>query len=160
MPNGSPAETTELEGWYSDISAGWRQTLQSDPSGWNFGGRYVTEEDGGGGSDSCWFEGSAVPLSNVIGEGVNDYEGYSGTWNVDAISGWGYDYVGWPQASVTYYRDQGSAPCSMQLTQVMYIGCSDSPYSRTYITNSLEFDIASTSVTSKRAGQSGTNTTW
>jgi hypothetical protein len=150
MPSGTPAETTVQVGpWDSGSGAPWNQTLQ--PTTFNFGGRYVTEESPGDGTDSCWFSLSIYdPFVHVSG----------GTWNVDASSVWGSDYVGYSEDMVHYYRTNGVVPCGARFQQEMYIGCSDSPPSRTYITNDLGSDITSTSVSSIRAGSTAYNTSW
>jgi hypothetical protein len=152
MPSGTPNETTaSTEYWDPGTTGGaaWNQTLQ--PTTFNFGGRYVTEESPGDGTDSCHFPLSTHdPLVRVTG----------GIWNVDATSVWGSDYVGYNEDAVHYYRANGATPCGARFQQKMYIGCSDSPYSRTYITNDLGSDITNTWVSSIRAGSTVYNTTW
>jgi hypothetical protein len=150
MPSGTPAETTAQVGsWDSGGGAPWNQTLQ--PTTFNFGGRYVTEESPGDGTDSCHFALSTydpfVHISFFI-------------WNVNASSLWGSDYVGYTEDMVHYYRTNGTVPCGARFQQKMYIDCSDAPASRTYITNDLGSDITSTSVSSIRAGSTVYNTTW
>ena len=119
----------------------WNQNLT--PATADFNGRSVTEQDAGGGSDSCHFVGSAfAPFDAITG----------GTWPVGASNAWGADNVGWFVPAVTYYRTQGRAPCGAVLPQNMVIDCpSGAPF---YTFNNLTADIGVTTVSSSRDGQS------
>jgi hypothetical protein len=136
-------ETTLPIGWNSvhPTAHDWRQTL-IPPSGVNFGGRTVTEEDpGGGGPDTCHFGGSSVPYQDSIS---------GGAWIVGADNGWGYDTVGWTASGVEYYRQQGRAPCQTSFPQRMVIACGGNKVP--YITNLLVMGFDAVNVWSERAG--------
>jgi hypothetical protein len=123
----------------------WKQRLT--PYATNFSGIQVTETDLGGGSDSCWFNGSFY--------GYWDYL-TGGTWDVGANNWWGvapgplYDYVGWFDNAVLYYRNQGRAPCNNVMNQRMDVvgGCTG------YTTNVLKAYIGVITVKSERDGKS------
>jgi len=57
-------ETTESGGWWEGGTSAhkWNQTL----TGGSFVGRQVTEQDGGGGNDTCWFPGSRIPKGEAV----------------------------------------------------------------------------------------------
>jgi hypothetical protein len=135
-------ETTESGGWYTENTTLhlWNQTL----TGGSFGGRTVTEQDpGGGGPDTCWFEGSIFNRFEAI---------TGGTWPVGGDNRWGPDAVGWNYNAVQYYRNQGRAPCDTRFPQRMVITCpgsADVPY----VTNLLRAGMTETTVWSERAGQ-------
>ncbi len=134
-------ESTYPVAWSNDPTVyEWDQTLA--PTGTSFVGRTVTEQDpGGGGPDTCYFTGSSIsPFTAITG----------GSWTVTSGNHWGHDYVGWHSTAVTYYRNQGRAPCSTTFPQRMVIDCSTGPI--TYITNTLGADINATTVVSRRAG--------
>lgn len=103
----------------------WRGTLT--PANVNFNGRSVTERDpGGGGPDSCHFNGATYAAFTAI---------TGGTWAVGAGNVWGDDFVGWFPAAVTYYRNQGRAPCGTTFPQRMEINCPNGD--QAYQTNTL-----------------------
>jgi hypothetical protein len=119
----------------------------------------VTESAGNAGSDTCHFSGSPYnPQTSISG----------GSWPVAGgpLSGhsnqWGYDYVGWTEAGVNYYRTQAPAhnhplPCGWTFYQNMAISCSSSSTPITYATNNvLSATINATSVTNCRIGTCGT----
>jgi hypothetical protein len=148
-------EITASDGWAdSDTCAGapvnpcptqhkWKQTLT--PGSTIFMGRTVTERDPGGGVDLCHFPGSMFrPATAITG----------GTWTVDENNMWGDDYVGWTPSAVTYYREQGQAPCRAAFPQKMVMATNTGE--ATYIINNLSLDIGETTVSSGRAGQSQT----
>jgi len=139
LPTG---ETTNPNGWGSGnwATAGrWRQQLK--PTGTNFSGCQVTEADPGGGTDGCWFSGSAIsPQTGITG----------GTWTVGASNFWGDDFVGWGSGAVTYYRNQGRAPCSFSWPQSMRIVRPGGNVQ--YVRNRLLGTIGTTTVSSSRAG--------
>ena len=124
----------------------WEQTLSA--TGVNFVGRTVTEQDpGGGGPDTCHFTNSAFDAYDKIS---------GGTWTVITGNKWHYDSVGYHSGAVTYYRNQGRAPCSTTFQQSMVIDCSTGPIH--YATNTLGAEINDTTVTSKRAGSTAIRT--
>jgi len=140
-------ETTASHLWDDGGVHRWTQTLT--PANINFGGRTVMEQDpGGGGPDTCWFDGSMFAKFEAI---------TGGTWDVDTSNVWGDDFVGWFGAAVTYYRNQGRAPCGTSFPQRMVIDCSTG--NTTYIdSNQLGGNFDATTVTSTRAGQTVTRT--
>lgn len=140
IPDG---ETTESNGWdgggYGDSVHRWVQTLT--PSDGNYGGRIITEQDGGGGNDTCHFSGSQIDrVDRVTG----------GTWLVVG-NRWGVDRVGWRPVAVEYYRNQGAAPCDFTLNQIMVINVGSDQVE--YTANQLAAGITEISVWSRRAGQ-------
>lgn len=133
-------ETSTFDGW-NDTIGKWKQTLL--PTTTNFVGRTVTEQDpGGGGPDTCWFSGSIVPKATSIS---------GGTWTVTTGNIWQTDFIGFPSASVTYYRNQGRDPCSVTIPQRMVIDCNGSIL--TYRTNTIGYVIDNPKVYSIRDGQ-------
>jgi hypothetical protein len=144
VPDG---ETNTFDEWHTDGRGGWESTLA--PSGTSFQGRIVTERDpGGGGPDTCWWEDSNyMPFESIT----------SGTWPVGANNVWGNDYVGYYSWVVTYYREEGRAPCGTTFPQRMEISCPSGP-DRAYQTNTLGGSMTSTTVTSTRLGSSEPHT--
>jgi hypothetical protein len=145
---GPTGETTAFSGTWADsvgypTAANWTQTLE--PSTVNFSGRTVTESNpGGGGPDNCWFANSEVaPATSISG----------GSWVVTSSNTWGPDVVGRSPSAVTYYRQQGRAPCSTTLPQALIISCPSS-FPVYYKTTVLGNTIGVTTVTSMRAGSS------
>lgn len=150
--------------------APWEQTLSPDSPSGEFAGRSVYEVPGTGrGSDTCWFTKSKyAPFTSVTG----------GQWSVTANSMWGYDWVGWSLAAVRYYRSNKRVPCGNRAMQQMIVDAAFSPnnpsgYGQYTLpngtnvfavsygnVNTLGGDITATTVTSTRAGQTVTNTTW
>src|SRR5690606_7141465 len=121
----------------------WDQQLVHS---WNLGGRNVTEQDpGGSGNDTCWFSGSAIAKFEAI---------TGGSWPVETDSTWGIDYVGWFPASVTYYRNQGRAPCGTSFLQDMQIDCSAGDVHYRYWT--LGMNITSSEVSSEKGSSQQT----
>lgn len=140
------SETTTFSAWGVGNSATlglWNQNLR--PATADFTGRRVTEQNpGGGGPDSCWFQGSAIAPFIAI---------TSGSWIVGGNNLWGADEVGWLASAVNYYRTQGRAPCSTQFPQRMVINCPHPLNLPTYQNNMLGGGIGVTTVTTNRAGQ-------
>jgi hypothetical protein len=131
-------ETTQASNWYQGTYMMWNQTL----TGGTFEGWRVWESDPGGGSDTCWFSGSSFDPGTSVTSGIGT------PWEVNASNQWGPDYVGWGPSAVTYYRNQGRAPCDSTIPQDMYI----SGYHK-YVTNTLREGLTDTTVWSERAGQ-------
>lgn len=135
-------EITQSGGWWTGDTTihNWIQTL----TGGSFEGRFVKEQDpGGGGPDTCWFPDSAIaPATSITG----------GRWEVGSVNQWGPDQVGWHSNAALYYRNQGRAPCETQFYQRMVIerpGNTDVEY----VTNLLRMGMTAISVWSERAGQ-------
>ncbi len=135
-------ETTASNGWGAGGAVTvhrWQMTLT--PGTTNFQGRSVTEQNpGGGGPDTCWFNGSTYASWTAI---------TGGTWAVGANNVWGDDFVGWFSAAVNYYRAQGRAPCQTTFPQDMHINGQGSPR---YRTNTLSCGFTATNVWSTRDG--------
>ena len=141
-------ETTGDNGWSNldPTQYTYEQTLTG--SG-NFVGRTVTEQDpGGGGPDTCWFADSPWDKFDHV-------DGSS--WPVITGNKWHFDSVGYKPGVVSYYRNQGRAPCGTSFQQRMVISCPNgSPMQ--YKTNTLTASITSTQVTASRDGNSHTKT--
>jgi len=145
-------ETTASGGWGTGTSATihlWNQTLQ--PADVDFSGIQVTERDPGGGTDGCYFNGSAFARFDSI---------TGGTWTVGANNLWGADYVGWFTTAVTYYRAQNRAPCSNGFPQAMDViaPSGNLNYRINQGSNQLSGTIGVTTVGSSRNGQSASRT--
>lgn len=146
------SEKTAFAGWYAQGPGKWQQTLvppATDPN-FKFGGETVQEFDAGGGSDTCWFKGSAyAPFTKLSG----------GTWTVSAGNKWSFDYVGWLNPAIIYYRAQNRAPCGFTVHQQMKI---KSPVDKNFVAyakvNTLIGSFTKTTVTSQRAGSKATHT--
>lgn len=143
-------ETSTFAGWNDSNNlptiGKWTQTLL--PSTTNFVGRTVTEQDpGGGGPDNCWFSGSIVPKATSIS---------GGSWTVTSGNVWGIDFIGFPPAAVTYYRDRGRDPCSVTIPQRMVIDCTSGVL--VYRTNTIGYVIDNPKVYSIRDGQQAERT--
>lgn len=140
LPTG---ETTTSNGWGTGNLATihrWRQQLL--PTTTNFRNCQVREADPGGGTDTCHFPGSAfAPFTAITG----------GTWAVNNTNHWGDDFVGWFSTAVTYYRNQGRAPCTASYPQSMRVVRPSGDVE--YVRNQLTMTIGTTTVSSTRAGQ-------
>jgi hypothetical protein len=117
----------------------WIATLQ--PTTFNYAGRVVGEDNPGGATDTCWFQGSNRDYQN-------DVTGTNGNVNLSNQYG---DLVGWNADAITYYRGQNRAPCSMTTVQRIFIDCYSGTVTVQY--NSLGLGFDATTVWSSRAGQ-------
>ena len=148
------SETTAFQGWAKSISQAtmgeWQQTIALQSVAYK--GVTVQESNpGGGGPDTCWFSGSKyTPFNSITG----------GTWTVKKGNIWGFDYVGYFQGPVTYYRAKGRAPCGTKFPQQMQIkyATGDPKFYNYGTVNILGGKIGTKTVTSIRAGQSKTET--
>jgi hypothetical protein len=157
--------------WDTAHGAPWNQTLvPNSPSG-EFEGRGAYEYPPiGPGNDSCWFQGSAVPIFDAV-----TTPGFG--WLVTSKNTWGTDFIGWNLAAVQYYRGKKRAPCSSTWQQQMVIDAAFSPnnpsnygpytdqygnlfYGVPYETNTIRADITATTVTSVRNGKVSANKVW
>lgn len=139
-------EITNPNGWGTGNSATlhrWQQLL--NPATTSFRRCQVAEADPGGGTDTCHFPGSVYAPFNAI---------TGGTWRVNARNRWGDDWVGWFTHAVTYYRNQGRAPCSASFPQSMRVVRPDGNVE--YARHQLVATIGTTTVSSTRAGQTAT----
>jgi hypothetical protein len=143
-------ETSAPDVWGEGVLATvhmWKQTL-TGPG--NFTGREILEQEGNPPtiSDSCFFEGSEISKYKISGLQATVTEGNQ--WKPDA--------VGFPTGAVTFYRNQGRAPCTATATQVMFITCQ--PTLSQYATGNLVVGITATQVSSKRHGAATQTKTW
>lgn len=110
LPTG---ETTSPNGWGTGNAATlqkWKQRLT--PTTTDFQNCELTEADGGGNNNTCWFPGAAFGSHAAV---------TGGNWTVRANNYWGDDYVGWLAPTITYYRSQGRAPCQASYIQSMRV---------------------------------------
>jgi len=104
-------------------------------------GQSLREQDAGGGSDGCSFDGSGKdPFVALTG----------GTWTVTAENDWGDDSISYGGDLIAYYRANGMLPCSNTLNQNMQIQMSSGW--QTCQSNVLHAGIGTTTVSSSRAG--------
>src|SRR5207244_4327730 len=138
-------ETTHSVGWDATFHD-FQQTLTS--SGGSFVGRSVQEADFGGGPDTCWFPGSAIPKQVHLS---------GGTWPVTSGNQWGNDTLGWPSIDIAYYRTLGRASpsCGTSLRQQMQISC-DGGWANYGPVNTLILKFTPITVTNSRAGVAAT----
>lgn len=152
------SETTAFGGWDPDptglTDGRWKQTLHppADDPTFDFSGESVKEADAAGThSDTCWFPASMFAQFNKV---------TGGKWIVQAGNAWRFDYVGWLNPAVTYYRlPHGAvparAPCVARFPQQMKIKAPPETSRSNYAgINKLVGKIGLTTVTSKRAGSS------
>ena len=155
LPTG---ETTSSAGWSSQWPTvhQWRQTLQGNFSR-PFDGRQVKEFAGPSKFDGCFYPGAA--LSGYAEFGVT-----GGWWIIGRYATppyyflsnyWVDDYVGFLPGLVTFYRNNGRAPCDASAQQLMGIctngnGCA---LSQQYLSNFISAGITSATVYSGRANQ-------
>jgi len=156
------SETTAFAAWAPTGADGgtgkWKQTLHppADDPTFVFDGESVQEANpGGGGPDTCWFAGSAfLQFTGITG----------GTWTVAAgqvttSNDWGFDYVGWHDVAVDYYRLHHRAPCGTTFPQQMTIKSpTDDAYVNYGTVNTLGGSFTATTETSLRAGHRKTRT--
>ncbi|MCP3705411.1 DUF4157 domain-containing protein [Paraburkholderia sp. CNPSo 3274] len=139
-------ELTSWIGWGTDPDYAtigmWRQQLL--PLTTDFSGCEVFETDPGGGTDSCWYNYSAIYPYNKVSGGP--------PWTVEPGNYWKTDYVGWHDYAVDFYRKDGRAPCGSSFMQSMHIrrpSGGDQEYTR----NQLAAEFDANQVSSSRAGQ-------
>src|SRR4029077_13503264 len=116
--------------------------------------RSVTEGAGPRNMDTCWYQGSPADKAHLSG----------GTWPVDANNQYGVaspgpDYIGWPPATVTLYRQHNRAPCGYNVEQQMSINCPEGG-SAHYQDNLQAYDITSTQVSCARGTAPTEPRTW
>jgi hypothetical protein len=142
------SETTVGIGWDTNDPTLYKYEQTLSATGVSFVGRTVTEQDpGGGGPDTCHF-------TNAAWDAFDHVNGSS--WTVISGNKWHYDFVGYHSGTVSYYRNQGRAPCGTTFQQRMVINCSSGPIQ--YALNTLSADISSTTVSSSRAGTTAVKT--
>lgn len=155
LPEGNPTETTSASGWGTVTPQRtvhqWRGTIQSAR---NFAGRQVTELQGFGNVDTCWWSASFLPPSNLTGGGWN--VGYYWDNNI-----WADDYVGLFEDRVVYYRQNFRPPCQTSVSQNMgmYVNGTTNQQ-QVYKSHSVGYELPNYQhVISKRDGQTS-QTTW
>ena len=129
----------------------WRAKLGSN-SGLVFGSRTVTEQDGGGGVDGCYFTGSIYGPSTVVPNTSTEV-------NWDQTYG---DGVGASSTLTNYYRAQRPAqglsmPCGWTFNQNVVMMCTASTFLQFTSNNQLKPGIGTTTVTSCRQTPSTQN---
>jgi hypothetical protein len=133
-------ETTVTNGWVNTIMARFTSTLS--PTSVNFGNISVTEVNGTGSHDGCWFTGSTM----------SKYEALTGgTWGVSDINVWGDDHLSWSAADIVYYRNEGRAPCNTSIAQEMHVVEGSSGE---YTNGNLVLTIGTTTISASRNGAS------
>ncbi len=120
------SEDTIPTGWDAIAGSKHKFVQRLLPVDINFAGRRVTEQDHGGGVDTCWFINSERdPFNKVTG----------GTWTVQPANEWGPDVIGYSPVAVSYYRQQGRTPCSTGFYQRMVINCPGNQGLTAYLSN-------------------------
>jgi hypothetical protein len=149
VPSG---ENTSAGGWdLSGTRQNWFMILLPNTGPWV--GRRIYEQGEFGPpfpGDTCWFQGSDFPPFDSPSNTPDQF------WTVNAARQWGPDTIGYGSTRVTYYRQQGKAPCGTRFTQFMFIDCGAEK--RQYARWTLGADIGTTTVSSIRAGQTETRT--
>ncbi len=158
------SEVTTAVGWSSGLYATvqqFRQTLQGSSTR-PFDGRQVTEAAGSDNSDGCYYSGAAA-------RGFTPFGVTGGWWIVGRYATpplyvytntWIDDYVGFLTDLVTFYRDNGRAPCSATAQQLMKMctngqGCANT---QQFSSNYLTYSLTSTTVTAGRASVNASKT--
>ena len=110
----------------------------------NYGGRTVSEQDGGGGMDHCKDNFPESPIQNQgrVPESST---------TVDASNQY-FDRIGWTPFAVQTYRNAGAAPCDFQTNQRMFINLGQQGVIFEYKDNALAAGITLTTVWSRRDG--------
>lgn len=135
-------EITSWIGWNSPSTLGmWRCTLT--PASIDFAGKSVTERDGGGGNETCFFVGSIYPHKTALTA--------NSKWSVGPGNKWQADSIGWYPRPILYYRNQGRAPCEFVWTQKMFIICPSG--NNEYKSHLIKAGFTATEVYSERDGQ-------
>jgi hypothetical protein len=155
IPDLPTGESTQAVGWnatYQTVQQ-FRQTLQGDAQR-PFDGRQVTEVPGSDKQDNCFYQGAAD-------NGYSQFGVTGGWWivgryatppNYFLTNEWVDDYVGMTSDLVTFYRQNGRAPCDSYAQQLMNMctngqGCS---LKRQYYADYITFSLDATTVTAGR----------
>lgn len=121
---------------------GWERTLVASPGvATDFSGRFVFEQVGGNGTDTCAAEappGDPTPPFTAVS---------GGGWYVNQNGIWALDAIGIRSQGVTWYQANVSLPCSMTIPQDMHIDARNGDDH--YTTNQLIYEIAPTEIYSK-----------
>jgi hypothetical protein len=95
-----------------------------------------------------------VPL---LGSAFDPFDAITGgTWPVQSDNSWEWDYIGEGSQVIAYYRAANRAPCGSTILQQMQISCPDGTWANYGPLNTLLYKITAGTVTSGRAGVSGT----
>lgn len=139
-------ETTAHAGWNTTHGGVALFEAVLAPTSVSFDNIRVTEQDGAGSTDGCWFVGSAFVKMDLL---------TGGTWGVNNDNLWKYDNVGWIDEAITYYRNNPAgavrAPCTGTLGQEMHVKEGSSGQ---YDGGILVLEIGVVTVTSTRDGVS------
>jgi hypothetical protein len=139
IPGVPTGETIRSDGWIATWVK-WVQVLT--PTDANYTSRWVDERDGGGGYDSCWYDGSPFPPFTSI---------TTGRWQVGASNEWRTDYHGWGINMIAEYRSQGRAPCQADFYQNMVIEILGTE--ALYQINAMSTGITDLTIWSMKGGQ-------
>lgn len=124
LPTSESSKVPTGAQWDAQHGAPWTQGFAPNSPAGEFEGRVVYEYAGiGPGQDTCWFQGSAVPIFDAI-----TTPGYG--WGVTSKNTWGVDYIGWNKAAVQYYRSRGRAPCNSSFLQQLVIDAASAQATR------------------------------
>ena len=153
VPSG---ESTTGTGWSGDYN--WNTLYKytgnlTTTSGVGFGGRVVSEGDGGSASDSCFQDNDPYyRVDSVTGA----WNSFAHDWTVAGGNTYGDDLIGLFESTVQWLRDHGRTHgdngCSCQLNQVMSINRPGTS-GATYKTNIIGFSVTDQLVKSIRDGQ-------
>ena len=136
-------ETVETAGWKPSNPTVSQFDAQLEPTSIDFSTLGVYESPLSGATDSCWFQESINPAA-ISG----------GVWPVGTNNWWGPDNVGWPSNVVTFYRNEGRAPCGASVPLTMKLYCNNTSYAN----QTLGFNITQTQVSNSKGGKTLTKT--
>lgn len=141
-----PASETEFfDSWYVNYPALALFDIDINPTSYNFSGRQVTETFPNGGTDGCWYSGSARP--EWTPSGVTAYVTINPNGN-GIISGYadkvGVNDITW----VDYYRRHGRAPCALTTQQMISIDTYSG--SEQFQENDMEIAVGTNTLTVQR----------
>jgi hypothetical protein len=138
-------ESTTTNQWTPSAPTAHRFTATVHRDYYYFGGRTVTEETAPSppGVDTCYFPGSQFSANTTV-------QNPSG-----GVVNWSQEYqddVGWIPDAVTYYRQQGRAPCHFYIYQQMLIACNAYGSATSFKVNELYGEINNPYVVACRDG--------
>jgi hypothetical protein len=121
------SETTAVEATVFTTETAFNQSI-SDSAGHSFNGSTVEEGNAAPGQDTCWGTWSIGPRVTGVPTNPPSTWTVAGGQVVGQPNHWGFDYVGWSQTAVDYYRVQAPAhgvaiPCGFTAYQSMQIQC-------------------------------------
>jgi hypothetical protein len=121
------SETTAVEATVFTTETAFNQSI-SDSAGHSFNASTVEEGNAAPGQDTCWGTWSIGPRFTGIPTNPPSTWTVAGGQVLGQPNHWGFDYVGWSQTAVDYYRVQAPAhgvaiPCRFTGYQSMQIQC-------------------------------------